>query len=202
MYKVTVLFSGGIDSSVLLTFLKDQGVECVPLFIDYGQTTAKREYEAADKISKQIGLEIEAISIPDISKITTNQLTRPDASQNPFYPNRNLLLLTIGSTYAYEKKHQGVAIGIIKAIGTTPFPDINQMFFDKFADIVAKSLNYDLAILTPFIDMSKEEVIEIGKNLNVPIELTYSCFVNNDHPCGECESCLSREDVGGDSNIY
>ena len=202
MYKVTVLFSGGIDSSVLLTFLKDQGVECVPLFIDYGQTTAKREYEAADKISKQIGLEIEAISIPDISKITTNQLTRPDASQNPFYPNRNLLLLTIGSTYAYEKKHQGVAIGIIKAIGTTPFPDINQMFFDKFADIVAKSLNYDLAILTPFIDMSKEEVIEIGKNLNVSIELTYSCFVNNDHPCGECESCLSREDVGGDSNIY
>lgn len=195
MYKITVLFSGGIDSSVLLALLRDQRVKSTPLFIDYGQTTARREYIAAIEISKKMGLELEKISVPDISKITINQLTRPKTSQNPFYPNRNLLLLTLGSIYAYENRHQGVGIGVVKAIGTTPFPDIQQKFFDTFADLITKSLNYELAILTPFIEMSKEEVAEIGKKLNVPLELTYSCLANNDYPCGKCESCISREEV-------
>ncbi len=195
MYKVTVLLSGGIDSSVLLALLIDQGIESTPLFIDYGQVTAEREYKAATEVSKKIGLQLEKISIPNVSKITVNQLTRPESSQNPFYPNRNLLLLTLGSIYAYGKRHHGVGIGVIKAIGTSNFPDNYQIFFDKFTDLIAQSLNYELAILTPFIDISKEEVVEIGKKLNVPFELTYSCLVNNDHPCRECESCISHEKV-------
>ena len=199
MYKVTVLLSGGIDSSVLLALLKDQGVECYPLCIDYGQATARRELKAATEISIKMGHKLEKISIPNISKITINQLTRPEISQNPFYPNRNLLLLTLGSIHAYENKHQGVAIGVIKAIGTMPFPDIKQAFFDKFTDLIAQSLNYELAILTPFIDMSKEEVVEIGNKLNVPLELTYSCLAKNDSPCRECESCISRKEVLGES---
>ncbi len=197
MYKVTVLLSGGIDSSILLALLKDQGIETSPLFVDYGQATARREYKAATEISLKMGFNLEKISIPDISKITINQLTRPEASQNPFYPNRNLLLLTLGSIHAYENKHQGVAIGVIKAIGTIPFPDIKQAFFDKFTDLIAQSLNYELAILTPFIEMSKEEVMVIGKKLNVPLGLTYSCLANNESPCGECESCISRKEVLG-----
>lgn len=197
MHKVTVLVSGGIDSSILLALLKDQGIESSPLFIDYGQATARREYKAATEISLKMGFKLEKISIPDISKITINQLTRPKISQNPFFPNRNLLLLTLGSIQAYENKHQGVAIGIIKAIGTIQFPDIQKAFFDKLTDLIAQSLNYELAILTPFIEMSKGEVVAIGKKLNVPLELTYSCLANNDSPCGECESCISRKEVLG-----
>lgn len=196
MYKVTVLLSGGIDSSVLLALLNNYGLECTPIFIDYGQVTAEKEYMSALEISKRMELDLEIISAPEISKISVNQLTNPEISQNPFYPNRNLLLLTLGSIYAYENKQQGIAIGAIKALGTIPFPDINHEFFEKFSDMVSYSLNYELSILTPFIDMSKKEVVEIGKKLGVPLESTYSCLVNN-KPCEKCESCLSRKEALG-----
>ena len=198
MYKATVLLSGGIDFSVLLALLKDQGVETTPFFVDYGQITAEREFKAAIQISKKMGFKLEKISAPNCSKITVNQLTSPKTSQNPFYPNRNLMLLTFGSIHAYENKHHGVAMGVIKAIGTTPFPDLQQVFFHKSEHLISISLDYELAILTPFIEMSKEEVVEIGKKLNVPLELTYSCLASNDNPCGKCESCLSRKEVMGE----
>jgi len=198
MYKVTVLFSGGIDSSVLLAWCKNQGIECQPLFLDYGQVTASRELSAAEKISKNMGFTLEKLTIPDVSSLTRNQITDPSNFKNPFYPNRNLLLLTLGSLHAYENKNQGVGIGAIRAVGSTPFPDLSQLFFNEFTELVETSLNYKLAILTPFIDLTKTEVVKIGRNLDVPLDLTYSCLTNSDRPCEFCESCISRKEALGE----
>jgi len=198
MYKVTVLLSGGIDSSVLLAWCKNQEIECQPLFLDYGQVTAPREFNAAEKISEKMGFTLEKVTIPDVSSLTKNQITDPSNSRNPYYPNRNLLLLTLGSLHAYENKNQGVGIGAIRAMGSTPFPDLSQIFFDEFTTLVETSLNYKLAILTPFIDLTKIEVVKIGRNLHVPFELTYSCLTNSDRPCEYCESCISRKGVLGE----
>ncbi len=198
MYKVTVLLSGGIDSSVLLAWCKNQEIECQPLFLDYGQVTAPREFNAAEKISEKMGFTLEKVTIPDVSSLTKNQITDPSNSRNPYYPNRNLLLLTLGSLHAYENKNQGVGIGAIRAMGSTPFPDLSQIFFDEFTTLVETSLNYKLAILTPFIDLTKKEVVKIGRNLHVPFELTYSCLTNSDRPCEFCESCISRKEALGE----
>lgn len=198
MYKVTVLFSGGVDSSVLLAWCKNQGIQCQPLFVDYGQITASTEFIAAERISKKMGLPLEKVTIPDVSSLTRNQITDPSNSQNPFYPNRNLLLLTLGSLHAYENKNQGVGIGAIRAVSSTPFPDLSQLFFNEFAKLIDTSLNYKLAILTPFIDLTKKEVVKIGRNLHVPFDLTYSCLTNGDRPCEFCESCIFRNEALGE----
>ncbi|MDR4969504.1 MAG: 7-cyano-7-deazaguanine synthase [Acholeplasmataceae bacterium] len=195
MYQVTILLSGGIDSSVLLAFLLDQKIKCTPFFIDYGQITAKVEYKSAKSISEYYGLELELIRISEVSKLTSNQITNPDQSKDPFYPNRNLLLLTLATLYAYEKDHDGVGIGVIKSLGTASFPDIMPEFFNKFSCMISTSLGRELSILTPFVDITKLEVVEIGKRLNVPFELTYSCLTNHEEPCGKCDSCKSRENA-------
>ena len=201
MYKVTVLLSGGIDSTILLALLLNQEIDCTPFFVDYGQVTAIREHKCAKAISAHYGLKLESVSIDEVSKLTNNQITNPTVSKNPFYPNRNLLLLTLASLYAYEKNHDGLSIGVVKAIGTTPFPDIEPEFFTKFSEMLAHSLDKELAILTPFIENTKFQVVEFGKELYVPFELTYSCLTNNEKPCGKCESCKSREEVLGDYDV-
>jgi len=40
--------------------------------------------------------------------------------------------------------------------------------------------------------MSKHEIVLLGKQLNVPFELTWSCYRRNDIACGTCDSCALR----------
>jgi 7-cyano-7-deazaguanine synthase len=43
--------------------------------------------------------------------------------------------------------------------------------------------------------MHKEDVIRLGLELGVPLELTLSCMnpADGDHPCGRCSKCRERD---------
>lgn len=189
MHNVTVLLSGGIDSSVMLALLLEQKISCFPLFINYGQVTAKRELEAASEICDNYNLKLEQVDISNVSKFTLNQLTNPALSNNPYYPNRNLLLIVIGSIRAYEEKHNGVAIGIINTIS---FPDCTNEFLNYANKSISGGLGREIALIAPFSNLSKHEVVKIGKQLKVPLEKTFSCIASN-IACGYCGSCKDRD---------
>jgi 7-cyano-7-deazaguanine synthase len=40
--------------------------------------------------------------------------------------------------------------------------------------------------------MSKIDVMRLGEELGVPFELTWSCYVSDDEPCGFCVGCTGR----------
>lgn len=52
-----------------------------------------------------------------------------------------------------------------------------------------------LQIEAPFVGMSKAEVVKTGLELNVPYEMTWSCYEGNDKPCGKCGTCIDRENA-------
>ena len=49
-----------------------------------------------------------------------------------------------------------------------------------------------IRIHTPIIGMSKGEIIRKGMELGVPYELTWSCYLGNEKPCGKCDACRLR----------
>lgn len=49
-----------------------------------------------------------------------------------------------------------------------------------------------LEISAPFVGMSKAEVVKLGLSLDVPYELTWSCYEGGDRPCGKCGTCIDR----------
>ena len=47
-------------------------------------------------------------------------------------------------------------------------------------------------VVAPLIDLNKAGVVKIGLGLNVPYELTWSCYEGGERPCGTCGTCIDR----------
>ncbi len=59
---------------------------------------------------------------------------------------------------------------------TIPFPDATPEFFGAMARAMSLGLGRALAIATPLVHLHKEDVIRLGRELGVPLELTMSCM--------------------------
>ena len=44
----------------------------------------------------------------------------------------------------------------------------------------------------PLIKKSKKEIIELGIDLSVDFQTTWTCYEGKDNACGECTACSSR----------
>ena len=53
-------------------------------------------------------------------------------------------------------------------------------------------INGRIRVAVPLQFLTKGEIIRKGIGLNVPYEMTYSCYNGEDEACGECDSCLLR----------
>ena len=40
--------------------------------------------------------------------------------------------------------------------------------------------------------MSKTEIVKLGMEIDAPMDLSYSCYMGEEKPCGTCESCMRR----------
>jgi len=110
------------------------------------------------------------------------------ADQEVYLPGRNLILLAKTALYCARAGIAVVALGLLKG---NPFPDSTPEFFSRFQAAACQALSFELRIISPFADLSKAEVIQLGSGL--PLELTFSCInpAGQDH-CGACNKCAER----------
>jgi 7-cyano-7-deazaguanine synthase in queuosine biosynthesis len=43
--------------------------------------------------------------------------------------------------------------------------------------------------------LSKVQIVQRGRELGVPIDETWSCYMGDETPCGMCDSCRLREEA-------
>lgn len=198
--KVVLLLSGGIDSTVLLYYLLDKKFDIYPLYINYGQITSTGEIRAIRNIIN--GMQINKILVIDISDIKRigggsligeypdNLSSHSEWYKYEFFPNRNLLLLTLASNYAYKINAENIAIGVVG----NSYNDTSFKFLDEFENLLKLSLG-DYKIIAPFTNLERKVVVEKAVELNVPLELTFSCNALAERHCLLCTSCLDRENA-------
>lgn len=110
-----------------------------------------------------------------------------------------MLFLSFAVSVAEGRGCREIYIGV-NALDYSGYPDCRPEFISAFqnaADIGTKAGNSGrkIKIITPLQEMTKKDIILLGKKLNVPFDMTHSCYDpdRNGRPCGKCESCLLRE---------
>lgn len=184
------LVSGGLDSTLIGVMAREEGIQTYPLFIDYGQRAAKREWEACNLVHEKLSLpEPMRMDLAGFGKVIRSGLTssEKDIKGDAFTPGRNLIFLLMGSSYAFQVGANAVAIGLL-AERFSLFPDQRSSFLEKAQLAIEAALGRTIRIVTPLAEFGKPDVIKLAREKG--IDGTYSCHAGTDPPCGKCVSCL------------
>jgi len=202
-----VLLSGGLDSAVLAASEARAG-RVHPVYVSTGLAWEARERQMlaqllaappyAGAVAPLAELELD---MRDVYPATHWAITgHPPAYDTPdedvYLLGRNLTLLTKAGVIAASKRLNRIALG---PLAGNPFPDARPAFFEAMRQALSLGLDREIAIVTPFSDLHKEDVIRLGATLGVPFELTLSCMNPQEgeppRHCGLCSKCRERRDA-------
>ena len=178
--KAVVLFSGGLDSTVLASYLISKGAEVRLLSIDYGQRHAK-ELAHAETLAKELNLPRKTLSFPGLGDLLKGSSLTDDSVELPeghyaeesmkatVVPNRNMILLALAGGYALSSGFDTIAYAA-HAGDHFIYPDCRP----EFAEAMEKALGLadwkDLNLYRPFVDMTKADLVKLGAELKAPLK--------------------------------
>lgn len=216
--KALVLSSGGVDSTTCVGMAVDRyGKEnVITASLYYGQKHDK-ELECARKIAEHYDVRHIEEDISSVMKyagevctlVKTSQQDVPSMSYaeqiaangegrvSTYVPFRNGLLLSIATAFA-DSLFPGEEVAVYygahadDAAGQA-YADCSSEFAEAMDSAITIGTYGKIHVERPLIKMNKAEVVATGLKLNVPYELTWSCYQGGEKPCGVCGTCIDRE---------
>ncbi len=187
--KAVVLCSGGMDSVTVLNLVaKDHKPENITvLFVSYGQKTVNRERDSSKIAASRLGANWIDFELKDLNKITKTALIH-DKSYTTEVQGRNTILIGLGSALAQTLQAENLFIGIQAA--DVMYGDAQPKYFEFMNKAIKTAYNVNLQ--APLLYKTKKQIVQIAKEINLDLKMTYSCYFNESEPCGECPSCKVR----------
>ena len=204
--KAVCLLSGGMDSSTLAYVARDMGYRIIALHLRYGQPTEDMEYECARKIAASLDAEefftvnLDYLRRIGGSSLTDDALTIGDHIEedvggvpNTYVPFRNANLIAIATSLAEARGAEAIFIGV-QSSDYAGYPDCRPEFIEAFQKAIDTGTAdaTRIRLMTPFVNMSKTEILKQGFALGVPYGDTWSCYRSGAPACGTCDSCHYR----------
>ena len=209
MSKAVVLLSGGLDSTVTLAYALALGEEVVPVSFRYGQRHF-RELEAAKQVVSHYHLKQHVVVDMDLSAYRTNALTSTEVEvpqgrdvrdiggdiPPTYVPARNIIFLSVAAGLCESVEADRIYIGA-NALDYSGYPDCRSEFFQAFEKVLEVGTRRGVEgnpvrVIAPLLRKSKADIVRLGKELEAPLDLTWSCYKGGAKACGQCDSCLLR----------
>jgi len=176
-----------------------------PLYVTAGLAWEQEELRALDRllasppfagrVAPRVRL---TFTVEDVYPATHWALRgTPPAFDTPdedvYLTGRNIVLLSKAALYCAQNRIPRIALG---PLAGNPFPDATPEFFAAMARALSLGLDHEIEVAAPFAAMHKAEVVRLGTELQVPLELTLSCMNPRDGlHCGQCSKCRERRDA-------
>jgi 7-cyano-7-deazaguanine synthase len=207
--STAVLLSAGLDSAVLAAS-EARSSHVHPIYVSAGMAWEPEELAALEHLllsppfATLAPLARLTFTVRDLYPPTHWALRgEPPAFDTPdedvYLTGRNIILLTKAGIYCAQHGIARIALG---PLAENPFPDALPEFFDSMARALSLGLAQSIRIDAPFAGKHKAEVIAMGLELGVPLELTLSCMnPNGGLHCGMCSKCRERRDAFNEAGV-
>ena len=211
------VLSGGLDCTVA-TSIYAQEYDLTALTFNYGQRSFDQEVKHSKIICEKLGMKHVIIDLPWLKKISNSSLTTdneiPQIEENEldnydvaiksaksvWVPARNTVFCSIALAYAESIGAEIIIVGWDYEEAKT-FPDNSKEYLNAFNETIKYGSFDNIEIKAPLIDMDKIGIVKKGKEVNAPMDLSYSCYSGTDKHCGVCEPCKRRKRAFINANI-
>lgn len=209
--KSVVIYSGGMDSTVILHHAIKNFEEVYCLTYNYNQRH-KLEIDKAINYTADLGVgegqKIQQHIIVDLTfyakLATASALTNPninvpkmaevigEAQTLAYVPNRNTVMLSIAAGYAESIGAETILYGAAMADDTSGFWDCTNRYLELYNSVLALNRKNTIQVQAPLIKMSKKEIIQYGVELGINFSKTLTCYNGKEVGCSQCPACAAR----------
>jgi 7-cyano-7-deazaguanine synthase len=208
--KTLIIYSGGMDSTVLMYELRAKGRELVAMGVNYGQRH-KKELEFAYRMADKLGIPFDVADLSTLRPFLGGSSQTDDTMPVPeghyaaesmkltVVPNRNMIMLAVAAGYAMSISADTVAYAA-HAGDHAIYPDCRPEFADALDHAIGLADWKKVKLERPFIHLTKTEIAALGYSLNVPFEDTWSCYKGSAYHCGKCGTCVERHEALGEKD--
>jgi 7-cyano-7-deazaguanine synthase len=211
-----VLFSGGLDSAVLLASVaadaRRRGTQArvVPIYVSVGLAWEGDERAIADRLLLSepckdvqplatLGFDMRDVYPPTHWAVRGEAPGFDTPDEDVYVEGRNVVLLSKAAVFMARAKLSRVSLGLLSG---NPFPDATPEFFGTMGRALSLGLGTPIDIAAPLLGMHKADVIALGQSLGVPLELTLSCMQpTRGLHCGRCSKCRERRDAFREAGV-
>lgn len=192
--KGIILISGGLDSSTLLHYVGNKGVELYPVAFKYGQrhTIELSMCNKQVKSCQQKGYQIHDLKVIDITfmgdllkgssaligkDIEVPSMEEIGEEEQPitYVPFRNALFLTVALSYAEAVGASKVFYGAQQQ-DYAGYWDTRVNFVEKMNEVSSLNRKHQIEIVAPFVKLRKSEIVKLGLDLGVDYKDTWSSY--------------------------
>ncbi|CAN5132821.1 7-cyano-7-deazaguanine synthase QueC [soil metagenome] len=211
MRPAVLLLSGGLDSTTMLALAVQQGFDVHAMTFRYGQRHSS-EIDAARRVARAYGVRDHVVADIDLRTFGGSALTadidvpkdRTDAAIShgipiTYVPARNTIFLSFCLAWAEVLGASDIFIGV-NALDYSGYPDCRPEYvaaFQAMANLATRGGvegTTPIRIQTPLLQMTKCEIVQLGRSLGVDYSMTLSCYdpTPTGEACGHCDACHLR----------
>lgn len=203
MRKAVVSLSGGVDSAVTLAVALKEGYACTAVGFKYGSKHNRYENKAARAIAEAMSVPFHLLDLKKSFEGFSSSLMQasdeniPEGHYNDVsmkstvVPSRNIIFASILSGFAWSIEAEQVWLGIHGGDHFI-YPDCRPEFFEAMRKAVELGTDRKVTLTAPFLHCDKVDIVKRGFLLDVPFELTRTCYKQQRLACGKCGSCVER----------
>lgn len=201
MKNMLIIYSGGLDSTVLLTKYSHSIAKAVSFI--YGSKHNSREIDKARKNCARLSIPHLVIDLRDVgSHLKSSLLGEKDVPSGKYngenmrsttVPFRNGVMLSVAAGIAESDGLDTVLIAN-HAGDHFIYPDCRPEFIEHIHRAILYGTDGKVRVLAPFTNIDKTQIVKIGRDLGVDFSDTWTCYNGRELHCGVCGSCNERKE--------